>query len=134
MACVVESGVGEDPEKQDAAIEAARQPLAAADRDLLEQWATAMSPLYCRGCDDLCGEACPEGIQIAAVNQFVMYQRDYDWPERARRHYERLPPAERWSERCATCDACTEACPYGYDAAGGVRAARRLIGGGRGLV
>lgn len=134
VACVVESGVGEDPEKQDAAIEAARQPLAAADRDLLEQWATAMSPLYCRGCDDLCGEACPEGIQIAAVNQFVMYQRDYDWPERARRHYERLPPAERWSERCATCDACTEACPYGYDAAGGVRAARRLIGGGRGLV
>lgn len=134
VACVVESGVGEDPDKQDAAIEAARQPLAAADRDLLEQYATAMSPLYCRGCDDLCGEACPEGIQIAAVNQFVMYQRDYAWPERARRHYERLPVAERWSERCATCDACSEACPYGYDAAGGVRAARRLIGEGRGPV
>jgi len=134
VACVVESGVGEDAGKQDAAIEAARQPLAAADRELLEQYATAMSPLYCRGCDDLCGEACPDGIQIAAVNQFLMYHRDYRWPERARRHYERLPPAERWSDRCATCDACSEACPYGYDAAAGVRAARRLIGDGRGIV
>lgn len=128
VACVVESGIGEDPEKQDAAIEAARAPLALGDRELLEEYATAMSPLYCRGCDDLCKEACPEGIEIAAVNQFLMYRRDYRWPERARRHYARLSPAARWSERCASCDACSEACPYGYDAASGVRAARRLIG------
>jgi uncharacterized protein len=128
VACVVESGIGEDHEKQDAAIKAAQSELSLRDRELLESYATAMSPLYCRGCEDLCGAACPEGISIAAVNQFLMYRDAYRWPERAQRHYDKLPAAARWAERCASCDQCSDACPFDYDAAGGVRRARRVLG------
>jgi ferredoxin len=55
-----------------------------------------------------------------------MYDRDYGWPERPRQDYRALPPAQRWSELCLECDRCSEACPYGVDAAAGVGAARRL--------
>jgi predicted aldo/keto reductase-like oxidoreductase len=131
IACIVHSGIGDDAETQDAAIEAARSELTERQRDregaLLEQYAVAMSPRYCRGCDDVCGAACPEGLAIAPVQQFAMYHRAYRWPERAKQHYARLPAASRWSERCVTCSACSEACPYGYDAAAGMREAKRLL-------
>jgi predicted aldo/keto reductase-like oxidoreductase len=127
VACVVESGIGTDPASQDAAIDAARTPLSQREAALLERYAAAMSPHYCRGCDSLCGAACPEGLSIAPALQFLMYERAYGWHERATRHYRAL---ERpWAERCASCQACSEACPYGVDAAAGMRAARRLLAG-----
>jgi predicted aldo/keto reductase-like oxidoreductase len=127
VACVVHSGIGDDADTQDAAIAAARSELSHDDRRLLEGYATAMSPHYCRGCDDICGAACPEGIAIAAVVQLAMYDRAYGWRERARRHYRHLPVAARWSERCASCDACSAACPYGFDAATRVRDAHASL-------
>jgi predicted aldo/keto reductase-like oxidoreductase len=125
VACVVESGIGTDAAQQDAAIDAGRTALGAADRELLESWATAMSPHYCRGCDSICGGACPESLAIAPVLQFLMYDESYGWHERARRHYRALE--RRWSERCASCNACTEACPYGVDAAERVREAHHRL-------
>ena len=124
VACVVESKIGSDAEHQDAAIDAARSELSATDQELLETYASAMSPHYCRGCDSICGSACPESIAIAPVLQFAMYDRAYGWHARARTHYRALE--RRWSERCASCNACSDACPYGVDAADGVRQARRL--------
>lgn len=128
VATVVHSDIGKDASAQDAAIEAGRAKLSARDTELLERYATALSPSYCRGCDDLCGAACPEQIDIAHVLQFHMYERQYGWHERARRHYQALAPERRWAERCADCDACSEACPYGVDAAARVRQSKRLLG------
>ena len=97
------------------------------EAELLERYAVAMSPLYCRGCDDICSQACPADVAIAPVLQFAMYDRDYGWSERAKWHYGRLPPASRWSSVCRDCDACSEACPHGVDAATGVRDARERL-------
>lgn len=134
IASVVHSGIGTDAKTQDEAIAAARTELTQLEREreevLLARYAEAMSPAYCRGCDDICGSACPEGLSIAAVQQFAMYHRSYGWHERARRHYRALPVSHRWSDRCVDCNACSDACPYGYDAAQGMRGARLLLGEG----
>lgn len=130
VATVINSDIGEDPEMQDLAIEAAREPFTEADRALLEQYTTAVSPHYCRGCDSLCGGACPEGVSIAAVMQFAMYHEAYGWPARARQHYRNLPVAERFAERCLSCSQCSDACPHGLDPAGTVRWAAETLGDG----
>jgi uncharacterized protein len=128
IACVVESDIGTDAAMQDAAIEAARAKLGAAERAEHTRWAAAMSPHYCRGCDDACTAACPAGIAIGPVLHFHMYDRGYDRPERARRHYLALAPERRWSERCAECDVCSDACPHGVDASARIRDARVRLG------
>lgn len=125
VACVVHSHFGVYPEWQDAGCSAVKEPLSRADTELLDQYATALSPSYCRGCGE-CAAACPAGIAIPHVLQFEMYERRYGWQDRARAHYRALPLAERWSETCLSCAKCSEACPYGVDAAGRVRAARSL--------
>jgi len=123
---VVHSKIGTDPHHQDLAASAIRDKLGRTDRALLLQYATALSPEYCRGCAGACTEACPTEVAIPHVMQFAMYDRDYGWPDQAREHYRALPVAQRFSEACLGCDACTRACPYGVDAAAGIRGARRL--------
>jgi len=125
VACVVHSALGVDALWQDAAASAVQQTFAEVDRELLDEYATALSPAYCRGCTE-CTAACPSGVAIPHVLQFEMYDRRYGWHERARAHYRSLPLAERWSDACLSCDRCTEACPHGVDAASRVRRARRL--------
>ncbi len=128
VACVVESKIGKDPEHQDLAAAAVQERLGRRDRLLLDRYAHALSPDYCRGCGEHCESSCPTGVGIPHVLQFAMYDREYGMPERARQHYAELPPSARWSELCLTCNACSDACPHGVDAAGGVREARARLG------
>jgi predicted aldo/keto reductase-like oxidoreductase len=131
VATVVESGIGTDEQKQDLAIEAAKTDLTPTDIELLERYGRALSPSYCRGCDDVCGPSCPDGVAIGAVLQFEMYDRSYGWTARARRHFAALPPAAQPTARCLECEACSDACPFGVDASARVRrAAARLADGG----
>jgi len=123
---VVHSKIGTDPHHQDLAASAVREKLGRDDRSLLLQYATALSPEYCRGCAGTCTEACPGEVAIPHVMQFAMYERDYGWHDQAREHYRALPLEQRASEACVGCDACSRACPYGVDAASTVRAAQRL--------
>lgn len=125
---VVHSKIGTDETAQDLAAGAVKEKLGAADRALLEEYAVALSPEYCRGCGDACTAACPTGVAIPHVLQFSMYDREYGWHERARTHYAELPPGERWSDTCLSCNTCSSACPHGVDAAAGVREARRRLG------
>jgi predicted aldo/keto reductase-like oxidoreductase len=128
VACVVHSKIGTDASYQDLAVGAVQERFSESDRALLYRYASALSPEYCRGCADECVAACPAGVAIPHVVQFAMYDRQYGWHERAREHYRELPEASRWSERCLSCNRCSEACEYGFDAAGQVKEAKRRLG------
>jgi len=128
VACVVESGIGTDPATQDLAVGACLERLGRADLELLDRYATAVSPLYCRGCSDGCHDACPAGVAVGDVLRYLMYEEQYRWPERARHGYADLAPARRWASVCAGCEACTDACPHGVDAAARVRRAHDVLG------
>jgi uncharacterized protein len=119
VACVVQSAIGTDDDAQDLAVGATQDRFGMRDRELLETYAEALSPDYCRSCGT-CEEACPDGVRIGSVLQFAMYDERYGWNERARAHYAALPAHERASDRCASCAICTDACPYGVDAQGRV--------------
>jgi predicted aldo/keto reductase-like oxidoreductase len=125
---VVHSRTGTDAAAQDLAVSAVQEKLALSERSLLEGYAKALSPSYCRGCGDNCIPACPDGVAIPEVLQFSMYDRDYGWPERAREHYRALPLAMKPTDRCIECSACSDACPYGLDVSGAVDEARRRLG------
>jgi predicted aldo/keto reductase-like oxidoreductase len=128
VTAVVHSGIGTDPDVQDSAIGAVHDAFTANDRGLLERYASALSPHYCRGCAGACTAACPDGIAVPAVLRAVMYDRHYGWPAQAAEAYAEIDPARRWSERCASCRACDAACPYGVDAAARVNEAHRRFG------
>lgn len=125
---VVHSKIGTDPAHQDLAAGALATRLGEADQGLLQGYAAALSPSYCRGCGDTCTEACPSEVAIPHVVQFSMYDRQYGWHQRAREHYHALPVAQRWSETCLSCQQCSLACPHGFDAASVIRDAHRRLG------
>ena len=126
--CVVQSNIGNSADHQDEAITAAKGKLTQADQELLHHYTSALSAHYCRGCDDICGAACPEDVSIAEVVQFRMYARQYKWPDYARKLYRALPAREQWASRCASCDECSNACPYGVDVSARIRDARNILG------
>jgi predicted aldo/keto reductase-like oxidoreductase len=128
IAAVVHSGIGTDPKVQDWAVGAAHDTFTENDGEVLERYATAMSPEYCRGCAGECTSACPDGIAVPGVLRAVMYDRYYRWPEQAREAYGEIDAAKRWSERCLSCQACDAACPYGVDASGRVNEAHQNFG------
>lgn len=123
--CVVHSKIGTDAQAQDEAVAAAKEKLSRADGELLYRYAYALSPDYCRGCGSVCGSACPDDVAISHVLQFGMYAREYGWDAYAKELYDGLAEADRWSSRCVDCDACSDACSYGVNAADRVRDARR---------
>jgi predicted aldo/keto reductase-like oxidoreductase len=128
VACVVHSKIGTDASYQDLAVGAVQERFSELDRALLYRYASALSPEYCRGCADECVAACPAGIAIPHVVQFAMYDRQYGWHERAKEHYLELAEASRWSETCLSCRRCSEACEFGFDAAGQVKEAKQRLG------
>ncbi len=128
VASVVHSKIGTDASYQDLAIGAVQERFSELDRALLHRYASALSPEYCRGCEGECTDACPAGVAIPHVVQFAMYHEQYGWHERARHHYRELPLARQWSEACLSCSRCSDACQYGFDAAGQVKLAKQLLG------
>ncbi len=128
VACVVQSLIGTDEASQDLAASATQDRFGMNDAKLLETYAEALSPDYCRSCG-ACEEACPDGVRVGSVLQFAMYAKQYGWPARAKEHYAALPAHERGSDACGSCGICTSACPYGVDAEGRVVEAKRLLGG-----
>jgi predicted aldo/keto reductase-like oxidoreductase len=125
--CVVHSAVGNDPKMQDLAASAVEAEIGDLDRPLLDEYAAALSPSYCRECSSGCVDACPAGVAIPQVMHLRMYDRDYGWHQYARALYGEMSPAERASDVCLSCNRCTAACPWGVDAAAGVRDVRERL-------
>jgi predicted aldo/keto reductase-like oxidoreductase len=129
VACVVHSSIGTDANAQDLAASAVQEALSLNDREaeLLEEYAAAMSPEYCRECAGGCVDACPAGVAIPQVMHLTMYERDYGWREYARELYREMP-AGRPTDACLSCNRCTAACPWGVDAASAMREAPARLG------
>jgi predicted aldo/keto reductase-like oxidoreductase len=127
VACVVHSSIGTEAGAQDLAASAVQEPLSVNDVELLEEYATALSPDYCRECAGGCIDACPAGVAIPQVMHLVMYERDYGWGEYARELYREMP-AGRPTDACLSCNRCTAACPWGVDAASVMREAPERLG------
>lgn len=90
---------------------AAGQPLAAADRAVLNEYAATFSDQVCRFCN-ACESACPEDVRIADVLRYSMYFHEYGQTAEATAAYARLLDAER-AAHCAGCAGmCAEACGY----------------------
>jgi uncharacterized protein len=127
VACVVHSSLGTTPGAQDLAASAVQEPLSAGDHALLEEYAAAVSPEYCRECAGGCVDACPAGVAIPHVMHLAMYERDYGWGDYARELYREMPVGHP-SDACLSCNQCTAACPWGVDAASAMREARVRLG------
>ena len=72
-----------------------KSTLSAADRDALQQYALATQHLYCAGCQHICGQALPAGLQVGTTLRYLMYHDSYHELETARGLFARLPAEAR---------------------------------------
>ncbi len=92
----------------------ATQELSDDERGMLEQYARALSPKYCRYCGQ-CGAACPEQVAIADIMRYRMYFKYYGLEKDSMLLYADLP-AERRALPCIDCTGhCVGGCPYGLN-------------------
>jgi aryl-alcohol dehydrogenase-like predicted oxidoreductase len=90
---------------------ASGQKLAAADHEILEEYAGRFSQEVCRF-DGACHDACPGDVRIADILRFSMYYHEYEQEGRAVESYARLVASER-AAHCAHCAGfCEQACSY----------------------
>jgi len=81
--------------KQNIAAALDQTPIAAADQARLQQYAAATEDLYCAGCDHICGQELPAGLQVGNTLRFLMYHDSYRDPEKARELFAKLPAEAR---------------------------------------
>ena len=79
---------------------------------ILARYAYMQDTKYCRHGCNFCGDACPDGVEIAEVLRTRMYDVDYGNPTLARHDYAALGEG---ASTCLTCthQACLNACAYG---------------------
>lgn len=99
----------------------------AADRRLLEAYASTNSAAYCRnGCSE-CSSSCPAGVSISDVLRARMYAVDYRDPEVAKQSYDALAIGAKPCTSC-TQPACLGACPFDLPIPSLTRQAAELLG------
>jgi predicted aldo/keto reductase-like oxidoreductase len=99
--------------------------LTARDERILNRYADAIDPYYCRLCGQ-CEPTCPNGVAISVINRALMYAEGYGELKLARVTYTEVGQAHSAS-LCAGCTECTAQCVHGLDIAGKMRQARTLL-------
>jgi predicted aldo/keto reductase-like oxidoreductase len=97
------------------------------DLGLLQRYEDLHGAVQCRyGCN-LCSESCPHEVAIPEVLRTLMYARDYERPQLARREYSRLGEG---ASACLSCahHSCVGACPFGLAIDRLTTDAHRLLG------
>jgi predicted aldo/keto reductase-like oxidoreductase len=87
--------------------------LTKADEGIIQSYARAIDPYYCRHCGQ-CEGTCPKGVAISTVNRALMYYEGYKVPELARETYREIPMQARASA-CLSCSPCTAHCVRGLN-------------------
>ena len=81
------------------------------DKSLIEEYAGAVKPYYCRWCGR-CRRACPRGVLIPDIHRYLMYFTNYEFKKEAVEKYAGLNPEQR-AGGCFGCDApCEKICPH----------------------
>jgi len=101
-------------------------PFTYADERRLDRYAEAIAPFYCNFCGS-CEPACPQGVEISAVNRALMYaEGGYRDPELARATYAELPHRAT-AAACSGCAGCSARCVNGLDIAAKMERARLVL-------
>lgn len=87
-----------------------REHLSVTDEERLRVYAAQTASTYCAGCAEICAKA-SGGLPINDVVRCVMYEREYDLPDVARREFRRLSRRHRARLRRVTLGAAEAACP-----------------------
>ncbi|OGL18826.1 MAG: hypothetical protein A3K12_04280 [Candidatus Rokubacteria bacterium RIFCSPLOWO2_12_FULL_71_19] len=94
--------------------------------DSLRRHAEATEHLYCHGCEQHCAPALARPVRVADTLRLLMYHDEYGEPERARRLFTAIPPAERALGEVDFAPA-SRACPHCLDVAALMDRARRVL-------
>ena len=98
-----------------------------ADQRILERYAAAIGPFYCRLCGK-CEGSCPQGVEISTINRSLMYMEGaYQSRELALSTYRDIP-AKASAAVCLDCSECLASCVNGLNIAAKMDRARALLG------
>ncbi len=101
-------------------------PLSAADQAALRRYADETAHLYCAGCQHICGQALPPGIQVGTTLRYLMYHDSYGYADEARQLFAELPAeARQWQHVDFTQAAAL--CPRRVDIAQHMRRAAEVL-------
>jgi predicted aldo/keto reductase-like oxidoreductase len=81
--------------KQNIAAALDRTQLSQADHIELQHYADNTRHLYCAGCQHICNQAVPAGIEIGTTLRYLMYHDSYGNRQTARQLYANLPDEAR---------------------------------------
>lgn len=109
-------------------IDAARSPVHLSMRDFqqLQRLAAARASYACQGCSQHCEPQVEGQTRIADTLRFLMYYEAYGEPDKARRLFAGLSPAERAIDG-VDFRAATASCPRGIDIAARMLQARQVL-------
>ncbi len=102
--------------KENIAAALDRSTLSLREHEELQRYARDTEHLYCAGCDHLCGQALPEGIQVGTTLRYLMYHDSYGDIETARELYGKLPAAAKRIDGVDFAGA-NKLCPHQLDVA-----------------
>jgi uncharacterized protein len=115
-----------DKMKQNIAAALDKTTLAENDIMELQRYAEATRHLYCAGCQHICNQAVPAGIEIGTTLRYLMYHDSYTERDNARQLYAQLPAAARRIEGVDFSRA-SALCPHKIDIARHMRRAAEVL-------